>query len=213
MLEARRRPQSPKIANNKEPEAPKAEANQGSHTLGLPVEIQERILLDLEDPEFAGISFLNICNHRPEYGSIHSRHRRSVQNKVNWYKVLKRKDQHKYNLLLLLARQHHEYRTQAEAPSCLVEAQSSVDNDELDTANNETCFDITMRSWASPPQSQRVTTLVAKKDGNLGLGSPLPHGSPAASISSQKNDPAELFSSYEDAEENGEFLSCPLSVG
>jgi len=211
MLEARRRPQSPNTAKNKEPKAPKAEAKQGSITIGLPLEIQERLLLDLEDPAFASTRFLHICNLRPEYGSTGSLHRRSVQNKVNWYKVLKRKDLQKYNLLLLHARQEHN-RAQAEAPSGPVEAQFSVDNEELDTAYDETCFDITMRSWASNPQSQRVTTLVAKKDTHLRLGSLVPHGSPAASISSQKNDPSELFSSYEEAEVNGKFLSRPLSV-
>ena len=181
---------------------------QGDKTIGLSVEIQERLLLDLKD--FSGLSFRRICKFRPEYGTTNSNIRRSIQNKVNWYKILKREDIDRYSRLFDLARKNQIKRSSKES-SGLVEAQFSSDS------SNATHFDTTMRSWATTPQKAQkaaVTALVAKKDTFQGLGSPLAYGSPSASSTStfsKQKDPTELFSSYEEAEAYG-MLSLVSSI-
>ena len=173
-------------------------------SVGLSAEIQDRLLLDLEDYPCA--SLLRICKFRPEYGAARSILRKSVQNKVHWYKNLKHRDIAKYNRLLKVAR-NNQFRRSSEESLALVEAPSDPPN--------KTDFDITMRSWASTPQKlQKVsaaTTLVAKKDTHQGLlGSPALYGSPSASSTSsfsKQKDPSELFASYEEAEAYG--MWCP----
>jgi hypothetical protein len=173
---------------------------------GLSAEVKQRLLVDLEN--YPGLSFLRICNFRPEYGAKRSPYRKAVQNKVYWYKNLKRKDITKYNRLLKLARKN-QFSRSSEELLALVEAP-------IDPLN-KTDFHTRMRSWASPtPQklqkasSSAATALVPKKDTHQGLlGSPSLYGSPSASSVlsfSKQKDPFDLFASYEEAEAYG--MSC-----
>ncbi len=163
----------------------------------LSAEVQEQeLLLDLEGNP--GLSLIGICKFWPEYGATSSVYRKSIQNKANWYKHLKKTDIAKYRQLLHSAR---DKKQAAEIRSTESLALSKTDLNMPSRAS--TLQKPSLQKTSSPA----VTTLAAKKDPRLPPFYASPSGSSVSPfVGNKKNDDTTMekdFASYEEAEAFG----------
>ena len=201
----------------------------GKGSRGIPVNLEDRILLDLEDPKLVGIKFSTLCKLRPEYRSSgNPAFHRAIQNKVYNFKLLKRKNFDRYWKLYTLALSR---KPADDKNIILVEGISSFSSDDKDPEplqklSNQPSTSSMHSSWASPrPQKSTPTTSTALARGNQQqfFSSPQAIDSSPASTnmssvkkkslssgsrghrSSDISNDDDFFSSFEEAEAAGEL--------
>ena len=131
---------------------------------GLTIELERRLLRDLEDHRLRDLKFADFCLLRPEYGA--SPLLNSIRNKVNFYKKLKRKNASRYWTLYAAAskgqqavppRPDYEDKDKFEQDDKSISSDSEQEDSSEDERYPSIFSTSSHRNWQSPTAQKRVS--------------------------------------------------------